>query len=416
MAADRENAKKRATSAGNGTNGEPRPVWRDHNLRIVFCVTLMAVLGTSSVTPAFPRIVEELGVSRGQVALLITFFTLPGVFLTPVSGVLLDKLGRRKVLVPALLLFGVAGGACAFVRDFETLLALRALQGAGAAALGATNVTLIGDLYSGRERTAALGYNSSVLSVGTASYPAIGGVLATFAWYYPFALPVLAIPVAVLVMLSLHNPESRNDQGLKEYVGSVAERVNDRVVIGLFIGSLVTFTILFGALITYLPILMAERFDSPPYLTGAVVATASITTALTSTQAGRLSARFSPETLIRISFLLYAVALALVPLVPVVWLLLVPTVVFGVAQSLNLPASFSLLNEAAPDENRGAFISINSTILRLGQTLGPLLMVVAAVPFGLTGAYLAFAVLSALMSLVALVLIRPRKPFVHLRK
>lgn len=410
--ADREKAKARTT----GADGEPRPVWRDHNLQIVFCVTLMAVLGTSSVTPAFPRIVEELGVSRGQVALLITFFTLPGVLLTPVSGVLLDKVGRRKVLVPSLILFGVAGGACAFVRDFETLLALRALQGAGAAALGATNVTLIGDLYSGRERTAALGYNSSVLSVGTASYPAIGGVLATLAWYYPFALPVLAIPVAVLVMLSLHNPESHNDQGLKEYVGSVAERVNDRVVIGLFIGSLVTFTILFGALITYLPILMSERFGSPPYLTGAVVATSSLTTALTSTQAGRLSARFSPEALIRFSFLLYAVALALVPLVPVVWLLLVPTVVFGVAQSLNLPASFSLLNEAAPDENRGAFISINSTVLRLGQTLGPLLMVVAAMPFGLTGAYLAFAVLAALMSLVALVLIRPRKSFIHPRK
>jgi hypothetical protein len=58
-------------------------------------------------------------------------------------------------------------------------------------------------------------------------------------------------------------------------------------------------------------------------------------------------------------------------------------VIFGVAQSLNLPPAFSLLNEAAPDENRGAFISINSTILRLGQTLGPVLMSVAAIPVGL---------------------------------
>jgi hypothetical protein len=46
--------------------------------------------------------------------------------------------------------------------------------------------------------------------------------------------------------------------------------------------------------------------------------------------------------------------------------LLVPAVIFGVAQRLNLPPAFSLLNEAAPDENQGAFISINSTILRLG--------------------------------------------------
>jgi MFS family permease len=152
----------------------PRPVWRDHNLHVVFAVTLMAVLGSSSVTPAFPKVVEEFGVSPRQVGLLITFFTLPGVFLTPVAGVLSDKLGRKRVLVPSLLLFGVAGTACAFARDFELLLGLRALQGVGAA-LGATNVTLIGDLYEGRRRTAALGYNSRVLSTGTASYPAIGG-------------------------------------------------------------------------------------------------------------------------------------------------------------------------------------------------------------------------------------------------
>jgi sugar phosphate permease len=85
--------------------------------------------------------------------------------------------------------------------------------------------------------------------------------------------------------------------------------------------------------------------------------------------------------------------------------LLVPAVIFGVAQSLNLPPAFSLLNEAAHDENRGAFISINSTILRLGQTLGPVLMSIAAIPGGLAGAYFAGAALAAAMS-VALVLIR----------
>jgi MFS family permease len=387
--------------------GSRQPVWKDHNLHVVFSVTLMAVLGSSSVAPAFPQVAEELGVSSRQVGLLITFFTLPGVFLTPVAGVLSDKLGRKRVLIPSLLLFGIAGTACAFVRDFELLLALRAVQGVGAAALGATNVTLIGDLYEGRRRTAALGYNSSVLSVGTASYPAIGGALATFAWYYPFALPVVAVPIAFVVLFSLHNKEPHNEQDLKDYFGSVAERVKNRTVIGLFSGSLVTFVVLFGALITYLPILMSERFSTPPYLIGLIVAASSLTTALTSTQVTRLTARFSQKGLIRVSYLLYAVALAVVPLVPSVWLLLVPTVVFGFAQSLNLPNSFALLNEAAPDENRGAFIALNSTILRLGQTLGPLLMgLLAAFPSGLTGAYLALAVVSALMSLLAFVLIR----------
>src|SRR5215212_1485895 len=126
-----------------------RQVYKDHNLHVLWGVTLMAVLGTSSITPAFPTIVRALGISSGQVGLLITFFTLPGIVMTPLLGVLSDRYGRKKILVPALLFF----------------------QGMGAAALGTLNVTVIGDIYDGRERSSALGYNSSVLSVGTASYP-----------------------------------------------------------------------------------------------------------------------------------------------------------------------------------------------------------------------------------------------------
>jgi MFS family permease len=382
------------------------PVWKDHNLHVVWFVTLMAVLGSSSVSPAFPEVRQQFGVSVGQVGLLITVFTLPGVFLTFFAGALSDRFGRKRILVPSLLLFGSAGGACALAPNFETLLLLRVLQGVGAASLGALNVTLVGDLFSGRERTTALGYNSSVLNVGTASYPAIGGALAAFGWYYPFALPLLAIPVALLVLFSLRNPEPRNDQELKEKAQSVWERAKNGCVIGLFANTFVVFVILFGALIAYLPSFMSERFGSGSLFIGLVLASTSITAALASTQAGRLAERFSEKVLIRTSYLLYAVSLCLVPLVPSVWLLFVPTVLFGVAQTLNLPSAFSLLNEAAPDENRGAFISLNSTILRLGQTLGPVLMLAATLPFGLGAAYLLATTLAAAMFLVAFALIR----------
>jgi ACDE family multidrug resistance protein len=386
--------------------GRDKPVWKDHNLHVIWGVTLMAVLGSSSVAPAFPEVRQEFGISTGQVGLLITVFTLPGVFLTIIAGMFSDWFGRRTILVPSLMLFGIAGGACAFARDFELLLALRTLQGVGAAALGAMNVTLIGDLYFGRERTAALGYNSSVLNVGTASYPAIGGALAIFGWYYPFALPLAAIPIGVLVLFSLNNPEPHNEQNLKEYASSIWEHVKNRQVVGIFTGSLVVFVILFGALITYLPETMYTNFGADSLIRGLIVASASLTTALTSTQLGRLTSYFSEKKLIWASFVLYAVALSLVPLVPSVWLLLVPAVIFGVAQGLYIPNAFSLLNKAAPSENRGAFISINSTILRLGQTLGPLLMAAATVPLGLGGAYFAAGGLAAVMFLVALALIR----------
>lgn len=388
------------------TNDDNRKVYKDHNLHVLWGVTLMAVLGVSSITPAFPEIRDALGVSSGQVGLLITVFTLPGIVLTPVLGVLSDRHGRKRILTPALILFGVAGGLCVFARSFELLLVLRFFQGMGAAALGTINVTVIGDIYSGRERSDALGYNSSVLSIGTATYPAIGGLLATLGWFYPFALAWTAIPVGLLVLFSLNNPEPHNEQRLKDYFGDVWKRLRHRQVLGLLCASLLTFIILFGPQLSFLPILMNDRFDAPSYLIGAVLSFGSLTTALTSTQLGRLTTRFSEKALLRTAFLLYAVALAAVAFAPTLPLLFVPAVIFGVAQSLNIPIVFSLLNGLAPSENRGAFMSINGMTLRLGQTIGPLLMASTAGFFGLAGAYLAAAGLAIASFLIVLVLIR----------
>ena len=198
-------------SAKPSNNNDPRRnIFWDINLQIIFSITLMAVLGVASITPAFPKMVKELNLSSGQIGLLITIFTLPGVIMTPILGVLADHWGRKRILIPSMMVFGVAGGACAFARDMNLLLGLRFLQGAAAASLGSLSVTLIGDLYSGKTRAKAMGYNASVLSIGTACYPAIGGALAMMGWYYPFALPFLAIPIGIFVLFSLKNPTEKS--------------------------------------------------------------------------------------------------------------------------------------------------------------------------------------------------------------
>ncbi len=178
-----------------------RKLYRETNLLIIFSITLMAVLGVASITLAFPMVAQELNIPTQDVGLLITIFTFPGVLLTPILGILADRWGRKTVLIPSLMLFGIAGGTCTFARDFNILLALSFFQGIGAASLASLNITLIGDLYSGRERATAMGYNASVLSVGTASYPALGGALAMLGWYYPFLLSLVAIPIGFIVLL-----------------------------------------------------------------------------------------------------------------------------------------------------------------------------------------------------------------------
>lgn len=383
-----------------------RKLYRETNLLVIFSVTLMAVLGAATITPAFPMMARELNIPAQDVGSLITIFTIPGVLLTPVLGMLADRWGRKKILIPSLMLFGIAGGVCALARDFDLLLILRFFQGIGAASIAFLNVTLISDLYSNRWRTAAMGYNASVLSMGTASYPALGGALAMFGWYYPFLLPIVAIPVGFFAMRCLKNPEPRNTQSIKSYLRGVGRSIKNRQTVALFIAGTVTFLVLYGSYLTYFPFMIASSFGASPLVIGMVMASTSLSTAFTASRMGKLIKNHSEKTLLKTSFILYALALVIIPLVPNIGLLLIPTIILGLAHGLNMPNLYALLARLAPMKHRAAFMSINGTVLRLGQTLGPVLMGAVSILWGISGAFYVGAGIAVVMFLLLVTLLK----------
>jgi MFS family permease len=348
-------------------------LYRDRNVQIIFAICLMSVLGVASVTPAFPKLAQALEVPPERIGLLVTVFTFPTVLLGPVLGVLADRLGRKAILIPALLLFGIAGSACALARDYNLLLVLRCLQGIGAAPLLSLSITLIGDLFTGDRRVAAMGLNATVSSMGTASYPTLGGLLAVFGWFYPFLLPVLAIPIALWAVLGLKHPEPQSNVDLSTYFVNVAKGLRNRRIVGLFISSAANFVLLYGAHVTFLPLLIAQKFQATSFEIGLVLSSLSVAIALISSQLGKLARRYSTRSLIRVSYILFAIAMLLVPFMPTLWALLLPTMIFGVGLGMNFPSIQTLLAELAPREALAAIISINGTFFGLGQTLGPLL-------------------------------------------
>jgi MFS family permease len=347
----------------------------------------MGLLGVSSITPAFPKIAKELNISPQDIALLITVFTFPSIVLTPILGVLADRFGRKKILVPSLILFGIAGVACAFAHDFNLLLLLRFLQGIGAASLNSLNVTIIGDLYSGQERTAAMGYNASVGSIGTSSYPVLGGAIAGLGWHYPFMLPILAIPIGLLVLFSLKSPEPRSDQNFLEYLRAAVGNFKNRQFFGLFFCTVVTFILLMGSMVSFMPLLMGDAFKASTFTIGIILASMSATITLASLQLGRLARKFSERTLIIASFVFFAVALAIIPFISSLWLLLIPTLIFGIGLGIGFPSIQTVLAELTPKEYLAAAMSLNGTFLGVGQTVGPMLMGFAFGIWGMSGVF-----------------------------
>ena len=375
------------------------PVRIEKNVIIIFGITLIAVMGISSITPAFPGIIKYFGISTQQVGWLIAAFTLPGIFLTPVSGILADRFGRKLVLVPSLFIFGIAGFMCSFMRDFHLLLVFLFIEGIGAAGLSSINITLIGDLYSGEKRTALMGYNASILSIGTAAYPALGGFIAVFGWQYIFYLPLLAIPLAIFVIFGLNNPEPKDHQGIGEYFRRIWKRINQTSVWGLFLVNMLVFVLLYGAYLTYFPILLSERLQASSVQIGMMMSIMSLVTAATSSQLGRINKRFRSKTILLLGTTFYFLAM-LSLLFSQSWTqVIVSVMVFGLGHGLLLPSIQNLLVGFASIKERAAFMSVNSMVLRIGQTIGPLLIGVFYAIGSLQGSFIAGAVVALLMFL-----------------
>lgn len=377
-----------------------RKIYLDANLQIIFGITLTYIMGVASITPAFPKIVKELNISAKDVGLLIAVFSFPGILLTPFLGVVADRWGRKRIIIPFLMLFGIAGGLCFFVRDFKLLLILRLIQGIGAAPLGSLTVTIIGDIYSGKELVAAMGYNSSVRSIGSAGYPALGGALAMMGWYYPFVLPVIAVPIGFFVLFNLKVPEPENEAHIREHLSIVWKKLRNRQVVGLLVIGIIIFVMLFGSYMTYFPLLLGNSFGLSSLIIGLILAGVSLIAAFTSSQLSKIIKLFSKKIILKISFILYALALSIIPLISQPWLFFIPVVIFGVAHGMNIPVIQALFAEAAPLKYRATFMSVSGMTFRIGQTLGPLLMGMVISVWGIGGAFYAGAVLSVAMFII----------------
>ena len=371
-------------------------IYGDRNLQIVIGITLMAILGSSSIGPVLPTMADALSIPHEQIGLVITAFVIPIAIGTPISGVLADRFGRKQILIPSLFLFALAGVACAFAPNFRTLLEWRFLQGIGAAPLESLALTLISDLYAGKMLTAAMGFNASAIGISLAVYPLISGGLTTLGWHYPFFLPLIAIPIAVLALLVLKIPElpKQQDFSLKTYTVNIGRSLNERQVIGLLCAVIALFILLFGPYFTYIPIVANNTNDTlaaSAVTIGIIQASMALSLAFVSSQIALFPQYLSEITLIKVSFIIYTLALIITPALENVWLLFLPSILFGAAHGMCFPSTQALLGKLAPEGYRAGFMAVNATALSVAQALGPLLAGGAFLVWGIDGVFIAGA-------------------------
>src|SRR5262249_25473401 len=145
-----------------------------------------------------------------------------------------DRIGRRKMLVAGMLMFGLASLASAYAQNPGQLIGARALMGIGGAAVLPATLSIISNVFEPRERAKAIGMCAGALGLGGASGPVVGGALLEHFWWgsvFLINVPIVAAgTVAILALV----PESRDPKpGRLDLVGVVLSIVG---LVGLVYG------------------------------------------------------------------------------------------------------------------------------------------------------------------------------------
>ena len=145
-----------------------RRTFRRGPLTVLLTGIFLIVLDFFVVNVALPSIQRDLGADATTLEWLVAGYGLTFGGLLLVASRVADRWGRRRMFVLGTALFVLSSAVCGVAPDVETLMAARLVQGAAAAAVGPTVLSLIGDVYEGPHRVRALGAYATVMGVAAA--------------------------------------------------------------------------------------------------------------------------------------------------------------------------------------------------------------------------------------------------------
>ena len=191
--------------------------------------TFMLLVDVTIVNVALPRMVVDLHASFGALQWVVDAYALALAAVLLGVGAIADLAGHRRAYVAGLVVFALSSLVCGIAPGPTTLIAARAVQGIGAAAMFATTFALLNSSYAGRDRGTAFGIWGAVAGASAAIGPVVGGLLTegvSWRWIFFVNLPasVLAIALCVFVLTDVHETVRRRVDvpGMLAFSGAAA--------------------------------------------------------------------------------------------------------------------------------------------------------------------------------------------------
>ncbi|MCF8109838.1 MAG: MFS transporter [Desulfohalobiaceae bacterium] len=313
---------------------------RESNLLMLLAVVMFAVTGGSLVGPILPAMLELDGADSKNIGLALSSYTFAAMLATLVLGPVADRFGRKKVIVPSVVLFGIGGLLITFSRSFGLVLFWRAVQGIGVGGMMNPVVAAIGDMYDEPERSQAMGLRVTVQGLTNATVPFLSGIMATLFWFLPFYIHSAAIFLGIFLALKCKEPAGSTQT--ERYLFKALHAIANPRALWLFFSNFMGFVLLYG-IVVYMPIQVVKQFGLTTMHSGLAISTAAGVAALVASQAGRIYRLLSEELRVLIAFACCGLSHFLVALAGSYPFILACLLVWGLGFGILMPT----LNAAA---------------------------------------------------------------------
>ncbi len=382
---------------------QPRPpLTLQITLLLAGALTSMAF---APVSPGLPSLREHFAGVPDVDYLVRLAFAVPAATIaifSPIAGVVVDRLGRRRVMIAGMLAYGIAGSSVLLIDSLLTIIVMRALLGASVAFVMTASSTLAADYFAGPDRQRFLGLRSGVVNFASVVFNALGGLLATLDWRAPFLCFLLAFALLPAAIRLVSEPVVEGPRGTAQAPVS-REPVPYAFILGMY-AIAVTYSVVFYMVPTQLPFYLRENGMTSPSIAGIAIASCSLGISAVALLYGTLRRHASTEAIAAWAFLLIAVGFGLLSRSHTLPTVMSSLMIAGCGLGAIFSNNMVWLVENCPAHVRGRVLGGHTTSVFLGHFSSPFMSQPIADTWGLPTAYASAAVLMGATAILFIVL------------
>lgn len=374
---------------------------RDPRLLVLLVAGSLTTMAGGVVAPILPEMIQQLNLDPAFAGNLVSLHCLTIALFSPPLGIVADRIGHLRVLIPSLILYALFGVAGAFMHSLIPLLVVRGLLGAASGGIAAAGLGILGNMYEGEARSQALGYATSTLTIMGIAFPLLGGWVGSFHWQWAFGLYGIGLPLAILAARFLPEKSSSKTKADAKDAGSKLRQVLGRPYTLRLLCTLSLVSIAMYAVVIYAPQYLKQTIDATSVVNGIVLASRAIGAAIISAfGAKKLAQRLGRPTTVAIGLGLMALTLSTIPILHQLGWILVTAVFFGVGFGLVLPTLYGTLANLAPPDLKSSVLAAGTGAGFLGQFISPILLGPVLASCGLEWVFYAAAIVALLAGLL----------------